>query len=115
MSIDDFKKLHSELKEDLKDYEINEQKRNEHAQEILSEMHGITSVVCYLHRGISAEIFQSTSLNEPSLAIICNEKTTLYKKRRSNNPLLRYILILTCLLSIHSYLPPHVFLHPLQE
>ena len=41
MSIDDFKKLHSELKEDLKDYEINEQKRNEHAQEILSEMHGI--------------------------------------------------------------------------
>lgn len=41
MSIEDFKKLHSELGQSLKDYEINEQKRNEHTQEILSEMHGI--------------------------------------------------------------------------
>lgn len=41
MSIEDFKKLHSELGQSLKDYEVNEQKRNEHAQEILSEMHGI--------------------------------------------------------------------------
>lgn len=41
MSIEDFKKLHSELGQTLKDYEINEQKRNEHAQEILNEMHDI--------------------------------------------------------------------------
>ena len=43
MSIEDFKKLHSELGQNLKDYEINEQKRNDRAQEVLSEMRGIAN------------------------------------------------------------------------
>ena len=38
MSLEDFKKLHAELGQALEDYEVNEQKRNEQAQEILSDM-----------------------------------------------------------------------------
>ncbi|MBQ3645872.1 MAG: hypothetical protein II960_04640 [Synergistaceae bacterium] len=41
MSLEDFKKLHAELGQALEDYEVNEQKRNEQAQEILSDMKNI--------------------------------------------------------------------------
>ncbi|MBR0234639.1 MAG: hypothetical protein IJQ47_11380 [Synergistaceae bacterium] len=41
MSLEDFKKLHAELGQALGDYEVNEQKRNEQAQEILSDMKNI--------------------------------------------------------------------------
>ncbi|MBQ6738214.1 MAG: hypothetical protein IJP41_07130 [Synergistaceae bacterium] len=41
MSLEDFKKLHAELGQALEDYEVNEQKRNEQAQEILSGMYDI--------------------------------------------------------------------------
>ena len=41
MSLEDFKKLHAELGQALENYEVNEQKRNEQAQEILSDMKNI--------------------------------------------------------------------------
>ena len=41
MSLEDFKKLHAELGQALEDYEVNEQKRNEQAQELLSDMKNI--------------------------------------------------------------------------
>ena len=41
MSLEDFKKLHAELGQALENYEVNEQKRNERAEEILSDMKNI--------------------------------------------------------------------------
>ena len=41
MSLEDFKKLHAELGQALENYEVNEQKRNERAEEILSDMKDI--------------------------------------------------------------------------
>ena len=43
MSIEDFKKKHSELEQAAKNYELNEQKRYEKEQELLSDMNNIAS------------------------------------------------------------------------